>query len=627
MKYSKQNRFLLANMFLVLLFFVFVGKNLNAQQIPREELVAAYIFSFAQNIEWRDEENIDKFRFAIITQNKSMVEELHELTLKKKIRNKSATVVSEERLTHTEGIQLVFVAKDKEELIPEIFDKIEGRNILLVSEGYANKKIVMINLFETKDQTIQFEINKANIINQDLIVLPDMVLLGGTEIDVAKLYKESQDTLRFKEDQITDMQQHLDSLSYKIETSNKEIAEQQLLIKQQKQKILQHQKKIENQQDELQRLADVLDNNKQLLAQQEQDARLQQNELNEQQDELLRLSELLNSSKKLLDEQQIEIDRGKAVLSEQQSEIDSQNNAILLQKKALDRQGSTIEAQKNVVYLLIVIAVLAFGLSFTIFRAYKNKQHANQDLNAQKDKLQEVASALEAANKELEAFAYSVSHDLRTPLNHIDGFLELLQKRAQTVLDERSRHYMDTISNSAKHMGSMIDDLLAFSRMGRQALLLRSVDLNNLVSHVLQDLELEIAGRNIEWRIGHLPVVGGDRAMLRMVLVNLIANAVKFTRPREQAVIEIDRLHSPETETVIFVRDNGVGFDMAYSEKLFGVFQRLHNSAEFEGTGIGLANVRRIITRHGGRTWAEGNVDRGATFFFSLPQHIQDAKP
>ncbi|MGD9010308.1 MAG: ATP-binding protein [Desulfobacteraceae bacterium] len=227
---------------------------------------------------------------------------------------------------------------------------------------------------------------------------------------------------------------------------------------------------------------------------------------------------------------------------------------------------------------------------------------------------------LEAANKELEAFAYSVSHDLRAPLRHIDGFLELLQKKIETTLDQQDRHYMDAISDAANKMGLLIDDLLAFSRMGRHAMSYKKVDLANLAREVIGDLEPEAAGRTIEWRIDDLPAVEGDAAMLRIVIANLIANAVKFTRPREKARIEIGSLPDQETETVIYVRDNGVGFDTAYADKLYGVFQRLHRAEEFEGTGIGLANVRRIITRHGGRVWAKGKPDQGATFFFSVPE-------
>jgi light-regulated signal transduction histidine kinase (bacteriophytochrome) len=239
--------------------------------------------------------------------------------------------------------------------------------------------------------------------------------------------------------------------------------------------------------------------------------------------------------------------------------------------------------------------------------------------------LRNRTSTLEATNKELDAFAYTVSHDLRAPLRHINGFIELLQKRAGTALDEQCRHHIEVISDSAQNMGLLIDDLLSFSRMRRQAMSLRQVDLGNLVHDVIQGLETDTAGRTIDWRIGDLPMVNGDAAMLRSVLTNLIANALKFTQTREQARIEIDAIVGHASEAVIFVRDNGVGFDMTYADKLFGVFQRLHRADEFEGTGIGLANVRRIIARHGGRTWAKGKPDQGAAFYFALPQAAKEA--
>jgi light-regulated signal transduction histidine kinase (bacteriophytochrome) len=239
--------------------------------------------------------------------------------------------------------------------------------------------------------------------------------------------------------------------------------------------------------------------------------------------------------------------------------------------------------------------------------------------------VQAANEKLREANQELEAFSYSVSHDLRAPLRHIAGFVDLLTKQS-TALDERAHRYLKIITNSAKQMGALIDDLLVFSRMGRTELRRKKVALNPLLEEAVNASSTDAKERNINWKIAPLPEVEADAAMLRQVWLNLVGNAVKYTRTRNPAEIEVGCSGDHNGEFVFFVRDNGVGFDMEYVDKLFGVFQRLHRADEFEGTGIGLANVRRIISRHGGRAWAEGKVDGGATFYFSLPKHPNQPK-
>jgi PAS domain S-box-containing protein len=226
---------------------------------------------------------------------------------------------------------------------------------------------------------------------------------------------------------------------------------------------------------------------------------------------------------------------------------------------------------------------------------------------------------LEAANRELEAFSYSVSHDLRAPLRHISGFIELLMKKNRDNADEETLRYTNLIAAASKNMGLLIDDLLNFSQLGRTELKKRKVNLNVLIKDVVKEIQETLKGREIKWEMAELPDVLGDQSLLRLAIVNLISNAVKFTSTRQHAEIRIGCKEGVDKFTCS-IADNGVGFDMKYADRLFGVFQRLHAKDEFEGTGIGLANVQRIISRHGGRVWAEGVVGQGATFYFTLPK-------
>lgn len=233
------------------------------------------------------------------------------------------------------------------------------------------------------------------------------------------------------------------------------------------------------------------------------------------------------------------------------------------------------------------------------------------------ERVEERTSQLQEANKELEAFSYSVSHDLRAPLRHINGFVDLLTENYTSLLPEKGQHYLEVIANSSRHMGTLIDDLLQFSRTGRKEMQQTDLDMNAVLKEVLNLTKQDTRDRNIEWHISELPILNGDQALLRMAWYNLLNNAIKFTRTKDPAIIQIG-YYEEKSEYVFFVRDNGAGFDMRYAHKLFGVFQRLHTTKEFEGTGIGLANVRRIILKHGGRTWAESQLNQGATFYFTL---------
>ncbi|MGA2191884.1 MAG: PAS domain S-box protein [Nitrospirota bacterium] len=271
---------------------------------------------------------------------------------------------------------------------------------------------------------------------------------------------------------------------------------------------------------------------------------------------------------------------------------------------------------------LSALASIADGISIGIERLRVNGEikKLNDELE---QRVVERTAELTAVNSELEAFTYSVSHDLRAPLRHIHGFVDLLNQNSSRDLDDKGKRYLKNISEAASQMGNLVDDLLSFSRMGRTEIKKIPINLGNIIYGVINEMKGDLKDRSIEWKIEKLEPVYGDPSMLRLVIVNLIANAIKFTRTKDKAVIEIGS-YAEAGENVVYVKDNGVGFDMRYVDKLFGVFQRLHSAAEFEGTGIGLANIRRIVGRHGGRTWAESALGEGAAFYFSLPSIKKD---
>jgi len=246
-------------------------------------------------------------------------------------------------------------------------------------------------------------------------------------------------------------------------------------------------------------------------------------------------------------------------------------------------------------------------------------------LNAElEERVQLRTSELVASNQELESFTYSVSHDLRAPLRHVDGYAQILEEEFGPAMSEEARKFARKIRQGSQNMAQLVDDLLNLSRVGKKELARQRVALDPLVASVISEMKLEAPNRQIEWKISPLPNVYCDSGLMRQVFTNLLSNAVKYTRPRERAVIELGE-SKLNGESAIFVRDNGVGFNMKYSSKLFGVFQRFHRAEEFEGTGVGLATVARIIRKHGGRIWAEAELNKGAAFFFTLPPLRQPA--
>lgn len=576
---------------------LFLLQTAVAQQLKKEEITSAYIFNFAKNIEWQNEDRIPEFRFLIISDDSAINREMLNLSASQKLRGKRIAVTISESVDIPKDIQLIFITRGLKALVEPVFRRIEGRKALLITDGSDDKRSVMINLIGTKDNTIKFEINKANIINQGLKVLPEMVLLGGTEIDVAKLYKESQDTLRIKEGEMAALQRRLDSLNTRIGTAYKEIDKQNQLIAQQNQAIAGQQTQLGKQRDTLSQQSAMLYKSQSLLKKQEG----------------------------ILKRQQKEVEDGKAVLSGQQAKINEQNESIINQVRVLQQQDITIADQKNIQRFLILIIVLALGLSYTIYRGYRIKQLSNKRLEEQERKIRKLnqellerAAALETANKELEAFSYSVSHDLRAPLRSIDGFSQAIIEDYEDGFDERGKDYLRRVRAAAQRMALLIDDMLNLSRVSRNEMVSQEIDLSGMAKDIAEKLRSLQPGRRAEFIIQPGIKARGDGQLLRIALENLFDNAWKYTSKHPAARIEFG-CRTIDGEQVCFIKDDGSGFDMKYAQKLFGAFQRMHTEEEFPGTGIGLATVQRIIHRHGGEIWAESEVEKGTVFNFSIP--------
>jgi PAS domain S-box len=730
------------SVFKLMMFFkcllLFSCNYLFSQQFPRNEVMASYIFNFAQNTQWPNINNIKRFNLKIISNDTELSKELNKISLKKRIYDKPVKIITEDHLTSLDSVNLIFVSKEKEKDLVNIFDRIEGKNILLISDNFDNREIVMINFFETKEHNLKFEINKANIINQGLSVLPNMVLLGGTEIDVAALYKESQVSLRTLQKQLETMQQHESALKNRIAKNELEMGRQQHIINAQSDSIRTQTKQL------LVRNLTLFNLTK--------DIELKQKTLTIQTNRLIQHDLELTKQKE-------EIARREKILVEQQTKIDKLDTQLNTQGKAIEQQDVTISTQRNYLFLLIVILLLGTGTFIAIYRLYKKNKETNtlltneveerkriedalgksEDLynNApcgyhsldnlgyyirindtelhwlgyqreevvgkmkftdiitpksrgifeenfskfktsgtvsdlefelihkdgtirpvsvsatailDKDgnyimsrssvfditfrkkaedavrtmnieleqRVNERTSQLEAANKELEAFSYSVSHDLRAPLRSIDGFSQVLLEEYKDNLDTQGQNYLARVRLGAQRMGHLIDDMLQLSRISRSDMNIQQVNLSRIAQDIINNLMDEEPDRNIQFSIQTEILVQGDQNLLQIALNNLVENAWKFTSQHPTAYVEIGTIQQ-NGQPVYFVRDDGAGFDMKYAQKLFGAFQRLHTVNEFPGTGVGLATVQRIIHRHGGQIWADSEKEKGATFYFTIP--------
>jgi len=586
---------------ITLVAFLLIFSSMHyAQQLERPEVVVAYIYNFAKNIQWENEQEITEFQFRFIGEDQRIIRMLNKLANSETLRNKPIKVTFSESLTDLENIHLLFVGAARKDLLRSIFNTIEGKNILLVSDGYEDKRFIMINFIETPKPKLHFEINRANIINQNLKIMPDMVFLGGTEVDVAKLYKESQDAIRSREQKIknleqnlADLEQNLDDMNQQIEKSSVEIARQKRAIEDQNSEILRQRSQLTS---EKKRRDELL------------------GEIAGLENTLSSEAELLEARDRKLSEQLEEIESRNEILTKQQGKIDLQNNEIREQAMMLEERGATIAAQKKILYLLVTIIILVLFLITYIYLAYKDKKKRAAELAVAKKRAEE-------ADQLKSIFIASISHELRTPLNSIIGLTGIILQGISGEITEVQMKELTMVKNSANHLLALINDVIDVSKIetGQVELAIGEFDLLELIQEVRDFFEVSVDEKGIKLSI-ELPerlIIKSDERRTKQVVMNLVSNAIKFTDKGKIAI----KAAKKDERVEISVADAGIGIKKENMKMLFKQFSRIHveGTTRAEGTGLGLYLSKKIAALLGGEISAESEFGKGSKFTFTLP--------
>ena len=572
-----------------------------AHHVQAAEFLSVAVFRLSEHISWPNSKNIKKYHIHIIDDKPNVELELTRISAIRQLHNRPVVI---SRSSNGNGVippntQVIFLANHNSQLLPDILKKIKDLPILVISYDIKDQRIVMIN-FKTNDADktrIRFEINKANLINRGLSIDPDIILLGGSEIDVAHLYRDSQSQLSEKERQVK-------AIENKISQINKEKGLMESLLVKLTQTVEQQKSTVIQQNKNYLEL-------KQETKKQEEKIRKQINELQERE--------------KHLNKQRIEIDKRSTILNQQQNKIDSlaitissQDKVIKDQTKTLAKSSVTIENQRNYLYLLSILITLALLSAITAYFFYRKNQHINQELLKALKESRENANQIQIVNEQLQSFSYTVSHDLRAPLRSIAGFSQILNEDYAETLDGDAKNYLNRITDNTMKMDNLITEILTLSKLSQTEVKYQDdINLSEIVQKELNQLNEIEKRKKVKFDIKQNIKCKCDPNLVQIIIANLVGNAWKYTPNTKNAKFEFGTKNIND-ESVYYLKDNGVGFNMTFANKLFEPFQRLHDGTQFEGTGIGLATVKRIINLHHGKIWAESEVDKGTTFYFTL---------
>lgn len=566
----------------------------NALHARNADFLGVAIYRLAEHISWPDAKNIKQYRIHIIDDNDEIESVLKRIATSRKLHDRPIYVSQSSNTVIPKQTQVIFLAKHKSASLKNILKQTENTPTLIISYATSEQRNVMINFVKAEDSNkIRFEINKANIINRNMQIDPTIILLGGTEIDVARLYREAQSKLLENEKKVKS-----------IENKILEISKEKDLLDQ-----------------VLSRLSVTVEQQRKNYANLERETKAQEKEIQKQIKEL-------RKRERHLKRQQKEIDKRRAILADQQTKIktlattiSNQDTIIKNQTETLSRSSKQIETQQSYLLLLSVLITLAIASALITYFLYRKYHYVNRELKQSLIKTERYANRVEIANEQLKSFSYTVSHDLRAPLRSISGFSQILFEDFSDELNNEAKEYLERIVKNVNKMDNLITDILQLSKISQTDLKVEdNVNLSDIVSDELKQLNNITPRAPMKLKIQPNVLCKCDPALIQIVIANIVSNAWKYTPTTQPAEFEFGQTKK-DNKVIYYFKDNGVGFNMEFSKKLFEPFQRLHSAKEFEGTGVGLATVKRVINLHHGEIWAESEVNKGTTFYFTLYTH------
>jgi signal transduction histidine kinase len=587
------------NYLLVILLFIITDGCFA--QVEKAQVVAAYINNFARYITWPDESKIDTFKIVLFTDNENIIREFREFENKRIIKNKPVGLSVHKSLAMPGKVQIILLTQDKSDYLLDMYNAIEGKPVLLVSEDYQDKRNVMINLHETKQKQMSFEVNKANIINQNLTIDPEILLAGGTEIDVASLYRKSQISLRSMQKEMNKMKDSLEHLYKSIQVSKNQIIEKQSELSEQKEILAESNEKLKSYNKEIINHKKILEAQKDSI---DKKNNVLQNKLNE-------------------------LEQQEQVMKIRQKQIDDLNSEIKDKNILLSDQSDTIVHQKQMLFLFITITLLAFFLVATVFISYRSNKQKSYILASQKREIEEKLEELRKLNIKLQnadqyksIFLASMSHELRTPLNSIIGYTGILLMGMTGSLNDEQNKQLNKVKNNARHLLSLINDILDISKIEADRIELNYNELNlkNLVNEVVEIMHPKVVEKQLVMttEIPDNLIISTDIRRIKQVLINLVSNAVNYTDSGE---ICINARKLQKNKFRLSVKDSGIGISENDISRLFQPFQQIETSLtkKNKGTGLGLYLCKKLVTLLKGDIFVESEQGKGSEFSIIMP--------